>query len=336
MSDDNKNTQLAKREPQNDRLATTRYEPRSLGQLVKYANLAVGSRLCPSHIKCAEDAVLIIQRGAELGISAVSALQNMYVVKGKASMSAQLAVGICKASPECEYFQMTEMGAESCTWETKRAGNPKPTEYTFTKADAQQAGLWGSGTWKKYPKNMLSARASMNLARLEYPDLLAGIYTPDELTDGSAKMYEPLPDERAEDAPKPEPVDADVVDGEWEEVDEPEPSTPDVHWTEASYEGEAKHESEQWSKASTRFHAVLNDGDCGDLADDFKTFVKDRHSAESCKQIPPDVLHQWADLVARQGHETAINEAGDPVPSDRWEWMRAKLDKWEESDREAA
>lgn len=330
MSDEN--TQLAKRDE--GQLSATRYEPKSLGQLVKYAKLAVCSSLCPSHIKNVEDAVLIIQRGAELGINAVSALQNMYVVKGKASMSAQLAVGICKASRECEYFQMTDLSPQSCTWETKRAGNPKPTTYTFTKTDAQNAGLWGSGTWKKYPGNMLSARASMNLARIEYPDLLAGIYTPDELTDGSAKVYEPLPGERPADAPKRKAAAPDVVDAEWEDAPDPEPEpepelTPDVHWTAADYADleERSADHPEWSKASTRFHAVLNDGDCGELAGKFKAFVKSRHGVESCKQIPPATLRRWADLVGRKSHETTINEAGDPVPSERWEWMRAKLDK---------
>src|SRR5690554_5434029 len=164
MSD---STQMERYEPQGE-LSRSRYEPRDLDQLKSYAKIVVTSGLCPDHIKGPADALLIMQRGAEMGITAVNALQNMYVINGKASMSAQLAVGVCKASPLCRYFQCVEYEAERVTWETQRVGNPNPTRITFTKDDAQKAGLWGRGMWAKYPQNMMSARASINLARMEY------------------------------------------------------------------------------------------------------------------------------------------------------------------------
>ena len=37
--------------------------------------------------------------------------------------------------------------------------------------------------WHRMPDKMLRARAKSELARLEYPDLLAGLYTPEELKD---------------------------------------------------------------------------------------------------------------------------------------------------------
>lgn len=314
---------------------SNRYDPKDLNELMKYCKVVVQSDLCPKHIKGPADAMMIIQRGAELGLSAVSSIQNLDVMHGKVTMPAALAVGIAKASEPCEYFTCLEDTAERSTWETKRKGNPEPTTYTFTMADAKTAQL-GGNLWNKYPRNMLAARASMNLARMEYQDVLTGVYSREEMesVDGEPGTVPSIPesDARPENPPPRRPASGpehkEAGPLEPGQPNEPEVA-PDVHWTAVDYADEMEHSTDhpEWSKASVRFHAVLNDGDCGELAGDFKAFVKSRHGVESCKQIPPDVLHQWSELVSRKSHETSISEAGDPMPSDRWEWMRAKLDK---------
>ena len=49
---------------------------------------------------------------------------------------------------------------------------------------ARTAGLVKEkSNWVKIPTDMLVARAQSRLARMVYPDLLAGLYTPDELID---------------------------------------------------------------------------------------------------------------------------------------------------------
>jgi len=173
--------------------ATTRYEPQDLGELWRYSKIVVNSQLCPSHISRPEDAVLIVQRGAELGLSAGQSLQNMYVVDGKISMKADLAVGLVKASPLCRYFRKVESTRDRAAFETHRQGEPEPQHFEFTWQDAQTAGLADQYNFQNYPKQMLMARAKIALARLVYPDLLAGIYTPEELdADVDAETGEPL------------------------------------------------------------------------------------------------------------------------------------------------
>ena len=52
----------------------------------------------------------------------------------------------------------------------------------FTLQDAQKAGLNGSDNWRKYPRNMLFARALSNGVKWYCPDVTGGpAYTPDEL-----------------------------------------------------------------------------------------------------------------------------------------------------------
>lgn len=186
-----------------------RYDPKNLQELMKYAKIIVQSSLCPSHIRNPADAVFIIQRGAELGLSAASAIQNLIVIQGKLTLPAATAVGIAKASPECEYFNRIETTIEGATWETKRKGG-EPVRHSFTQADAKAANLWGRGVWNKYPKSMLDARCSIALARLEYQDRLAGIYTPEEIesVDGTPTTPPTTPD-GAEPDEEPEPETED-------------------------------------------------------------------------------------------------------------------------------
>ena len=72
---------------------------------------------------------------------------------------------------------------------TKRKDAPEPQRLSYTIEQAEQADLLKpsrSGkltAWQKMPKQMLCARCKSELARLEYPDLLAGLYTPEELRD---------------------------------------------------------------------------------------------------------------------------------------------------------
>jgi hypothetical protein len=49
--------------------------------------------------------------------------------------------------------------------------------------DAQAAGLTGKDNWRKFPRNMLFARALSNGVRWYAPDIFNGatVYTPDEL-----------------------------------------------------------------------------------------------------------------------------------------------------------
>ena len=132
--------------------------------------------------------------GRELGMPAMAALRGVHIIEGKHSLSADLMVALVLKSGMAEYFQMSESTAELCTYVTKRKGNPLPTSLSYTIEQAKQAGLLSptrSGkpsNWMKIPKQMLRARAKSELARLEYPDLLAGLYTPEELRDAKVEV----------------------------------------------------------------------------------------------------------------------------------------------------
>ena len=102
------------------------------------------------------------------------------------------------AGPEVRDWQSTSSWSNPPTTNahSRRSGkgDPRPQKLNYTIEQAEQAGLLAptrSGkpsNWKKMPKQMLRARAKSELARLEYPDLLAGLYTPEELRDAKVEV----------------------------------------------------------------------------------------------------------------------------------------------------
>jgi hypothetical protein len=135
-----------------------------------------------------QDAVFAaILLGRTLGVGALQVLRGVHYVDGKLTLSAQFLVGLVLQSNKATYFKCTECSDERASWKTHRKDDPDPEPQveSFSVADAQRAQLWGKNNWKTYPRQMLQWRAAVNLARRAYPDVVGGLYTPDELGDDS-------------------------------------------------------------------------------------------------------------------------------------------------------
>jgi hypothetical protein len=157
-----------------------RYEPQSMQEAMLFSEAVVQSGLVP-HVKRKEAAFAIIVTGAELGLTAMQSLRSIHIVDGKPTLSADLIVGLVKRSSVCQWFRLVETTNERAVFETLRRGEPEPTRYVYTMEDAARANLLGRRPWRQYTAAMLRARCATALARAVYPDLVAGIYEPDEL-----------------------------------------------------------------------------------------------------------------------------------------------------------
>lgn len=124
-----------------------------------------------------------IQTGLELGLSTMMALRNAVVIHEAIGFKADGIAAIIVGSSACEYLIPIETTAQISVWETKRKGHPKPVRYTFTMDDARRAGLTErkGSLYGKFPARMLSARCKAFLARDVYPDVMAGVYTDEEV-----------------------------------------------------------------------------------------------------------------------------------------------------------
>lgn len=167
------------------RAASTSLEPTSFGELKELAKHAAGSQFFGA--KTPEQALMIMMAGKDLGLSYTQALRVFHVIQGRPVLSADGMAAVCLQHDACEYFRV-EGDDTKATAYTKRRGQPEQSS-SFSMEDAKRASLTGKDNWKAYPSRMLKARAKANLARDVYPELLAGLYDPDELEARPAPQY---------------------------------------------------------------------------------------------------------------------------------------------------
>lgn len=158
-------------------------DPRSIEEAQNLANLVAASSYAKAFgVRSKEDAFVIVATGHELGMSALQAFRNIYTVNGRPTLSAAMMMAmVLRNTAVCEYFTLRESSDEIATYETKRRGAPDPVVMSFTIDQAKAAGALSKDTWRKFPAAMLRARASSALARAVFPDLVAGIYVPEEM-----------------------------------------------------------------------------------------------------------------------------------------------------------
>lgn len=169
------------------------FQPDALGGAMSLAKQMAQSTLIPKALQGKPgDVLVVLLTGKEFGLGPMQALRGIHVVEGKAVMAADLMVGLCVARREvCAFFTLVESTAHKATYRTQRVGAPAPVEMTWTIEQAKAAGLAGKNNWRAYPDAMLRARCASALARVVFPDLLAGTYDPEEL--GQPLFSEPAP-----------------------------------------------------------------------------------------------------------------------------------------------
>jgi len=98
-----------------------------------------------------------------------------------------------KSNPRYDY-RVKALNNTECTLEYFQDGEAIGVS-SFTMDDAKSAGISGKDNWKKYPRNMLFARAMSNGVRLYCPDVFRGnaVYTEGEIDADEWHVVEPEP-----------------------------------------------------------------------------------------------------------------------------------------------
>lgn len=159
----------------------------SFEALWRFAQCVAASPFAPRGMEKAEAIVPAIQLGLEIGLTPMSALQNVAVINGRPGIYGDAALALVRASGRCEsYSQKIEGDGDNrgATVISKRDDSEEPITSTFTVADAKRAGLWGKqGPWSQYPDRMLLFRARGFNLRDNFGDILKGLRTIEEISD---------------------------------------------------------------------------------------------------------------------------------------------------------
>ena len=211
----------------------------ALGMKIAYAERLAQAGLLPqAYRQQPANVLLIVEQAEALGIPFASALNGIHVIDGRPTVSPALMSGLVRRAGH----KLRVTGDDTrAVAEIVRADDP---DFTFrsewTLERAKQAGLAGRGQWSKYPAAMLKARAISEVCRDACQEVLAGVYTTEELNgdvavtaDGDVVAVSAVDDQPFNPAPDPalqalrakleaddtEPVDAEIVDDSptWEE-----------------------------------------------------------------------------------------------------------------------
>jgi hypothetical protein len=162
--------------------------------------------------------------GEELGLGPMQSLNSIHVIEGKPSMAPELMralvfkaghridVKVCMNDEVILYGRRADSGSEATV--------------RWTMKDAQNAGLAGRGAWKTYPRAMLLARATSELCRMLFADVVAGLsYTPEEAASIAGSDWDEVPAEPplyiekpTTSVNQPEPSVETIVETSWEEA----------------------------------------------------------------------------------------------------------------------
>jgi hypothetical protein len=182
------------------------FDPQTLEQAIDLSARLATSGLVPQALRGKpSDILLVVMAGKELGFSTIQSLRSFYVIAGRIGIHADAMTAVCLRQPFCEYFRLVSTDNKQATYETKRKGS-EPVTLSYTIDQAKQALLTKNQTYSAHPDAMLRARCAAALARVVYPDCLAGLYEQSEV------------DEIVENEPKPRKAKVEVVDPKTGEV----------------------------------------------------------------------------------------------------------------------
>ena len=208
------------------------FSPEGMNQLVRFAELMSQSKATvPSHLAGKPaDCLAVTMQAAQWGMNPFAVAQKTHVVNGTLGYEAQLVNAVVSSSNlltarlnytwDGDWSKVNGKNDKSpdltvTAWATLR-GESEPRYLTISMRDA---GVRNSPLWEHDPKQQLAYLCVKRWARLHAPDVLLGVYTPDELQEtaprverdvtpptstaaGMNTLINAKPDRKQEDQPK--------------------------------------------------------------------------------------------------------------------------------------
>lgn len=165
------------------------------------AEKLIKSKLLPDAIKTPEQAVVIMQKGKELGFQPLQAFDSIDVILGKATLKPKAKGALARKTGKVwwrtvkDWEPIFDENGELIDYETVLQGfrnyDGHITEdiCKYTYSEAASMGLVGKDNWKRQPKIMAYWRCLSRLLDRIAPDLTGGLYMSDEMADVAGIDY---------------------------------------------------------------------------------------------------------------------------------------------------
>ncbi|EFH6879640.1 recombinase RecT [Escherichia coli] len=177
------------------------FSPEGMNQLVRFAELMSQSKATvPKHLKGEPaDCLAVTMQAAQWGMNPFAVAQKTHVVNGTLGYEAQLVNAVVSSSSllatrlnyrwSGDWSNVNGKTDKSpnltVTVSAVLKGEAEPRELTISMA---QAGVRNSPLWEQDPRQQLAYLCTKRWARLHAPDVLLGVYTPDELQETAPRV----------------------------------------------------------------------------------------------------------------------------------------------------
>lgn len=177
------------------------FSPEGMNQLVKFADLMAQSKATvPAHLAGKPaDCLAVTMQAAQWGMNPFAVAQKTHVVNGTLGYEAQLVNAVVSSSNllstrlnyrwDGDWSNVNGKNDKSpsltvTVWATLK-GESEPRTLTIS---MQQAGVRNSPLWEQDPRQQLAYLCVKRWSRLHAPDVLLGVYTPDELQEAAPRV----------------------------------------------------------------------------------------------------------------------------------------------------
>lgn len=177
------------------------FSPDGMDRLVRFANLMADSKATvPQHlVGKPADCLAVTMQAAQWGMNPFAVAQKTHVVNGTLGYEAQLVNAVVSSSNllatrlnyrwDGDWSKVNGKSDKSpsltVTVSAVLKGEAEPRELTISMA---QAGVRNSPLWEQDPRQQLAYLCVKRWARLHAPDVLLGVYTPDELQETTPRV----------------------------------------------------------------------------------------------------------------------------------------------------
>ncbi|SAD85724.1 RecT family recombinase [Enterobacter hormaechei] len=177
------------------------FSPEGMNQLVRFADLMSQSKATvPAHLAGKPaDCLAVTMQAAQWGMNPFAVAQKTHVVNGTLGYEAQLVNAVVSSSNllatrldykwEGDWSKVNGKTDKSpnltVTVSAVLKGESDARELTISMA---QAGVRNSPLWEQDPRQQLAYLCVKRWARLHAPDVLLGVYTPDELQETAPRV----------------------------------------------------------------------------------------------------------------------------------------------------